>query len=255
MMFLVGAFECFSAGWIYNIEEQVDNLGSPLVFSFMATYIGSFFVACIVWFASDPSVAIWAGFVALLTSMSIGLVFIAVLMRNGMKRGNMWSWRSAWFDLVFRNVFELRDDLAIVVGRIPLVWALLVKFFIPPVLLVLFSMGCAATTDDGKTEFGNYGGYPPTFQLLGIMAVFFVGFLFFSAAIMPRLYMGFTKTHSPVQSKKDDSDLLARARAGQVANIAVLSTTTTTEGELSSSLGSDVEQPKMASWPPTEETA
>jgi len=259
VMFLVGAFECFSAGWIYNIEEQVDSLGSPIVFSFMATYFGSFFVACIAWFASDPSVAMWAGFVALLSSLSVGLAFVALLMRHEMKKGSMWSWRSAWFDLALRNVFELRDDLAIVVGRIPLVWALLVKFFIPPVLLVLFSMGCAATTDDGKTEFGNYGGYPPTFQVLGIMAVFFIGFLFFSAAIMPRLYTGFTKTNSPVPNKKDDTDLLARARAGQVANIAVMSSTTTTntktEGELSSSAESDVETPKMATWPPTEEKA
>merc|ERR1719148_68184 len=68
-----------------------------------------------------------------------------------MNQGELWSWRSAFYDLMFRNMIDLRDDLSVVVGHIPLVWAVLIKFVIPPILLALFSLGCAAKTPTGET--------------------------------------------------------------------------------------------------------
>ena len=83
-------------------------------------------------------------------------------------------------------------------------WAVLIKHFIPQVLLVLFSLGCAAKTPSGQTEFGHYGGYPMTpYQVLGIMTVVFVAFLFFSSLIAPKLYDVFEKVDSPVPNKDD----------------------------------------------------
>jgi len=152
VMLLVGAFHCFAAGWIYNLEEQVDNLGAPLVFSFMTTYGGSFLLACVIWFsAEDTTTGLWAGFVGLLLFFSIGMVYVSFLIKKGMNQGELWSWRSAFYDLMFRNMIDLRDDLSVVVGHIPLIWAVLIKFVIPPVLLVLFSLGCAAKTSTGET--------------------------------------------------------------------------------------------------------
>ena len=45
VMLLVEGTECFAAGWIYNIEEQVDNLGASIVFSYMTTIFGSVILA------------------------------------------------------------------------------------------------------------------------------------------------------------------------------------------------------------------
>lgn len=203
VMLLVGAFQCFAAGWMYNIEEQVDNLGARLVFSFMATYFGCILMGCIVWFTTDE---IWAGFVTIILTFACGMAFVTYLMKKRMPTSDFWSWRSMFYDLVFRNMFDLRDDLASVVGRIPLIWAVLIKFVIPPVLLILFAMGCATQTESGETEFGHYGGYSTSFQMLGILAVVFIGFLFVSSAFAPRLYAGFKKTHSPV--KKTEMSLV-----------------------------------------------
>merc|ERR1711862_111393 len=51
-------------------------------------------------------------------------------------------------------------------------------------------------------EFGRYGGYPTLpYQLLGVCTIIFIGFLFVSAVIIPRIHSGFQKTNSPLPSK------------------------------------------------------
>jgi len=242
VMLLVGAFQCFAAGWMYNIDEQVDNLGASLVFSFTATYFGSIFMGCIVWFTTD---VIWAGFVAIITCFACGMAFVCYLMKKRMPSSDYWSWRSTFYDLVFRNIFDLRDDLSSVVGRIPLIWAVLIKFFIPPVLLVLFAMGCAARTDAGRTEFGHYGGYSTSFQVLGVLAVAFVGFLFVSSVFAPRLYAGFKKTHSPV--RKTEMSLVG-TRVGPAVPPGDARASKEDAGVADGVEFS--ESPKLASWPP-----
>merc|ERR1712174_76316 len=150
----------------------------------------------------DPTIALWAGFVAFVLFFSVGMAYVSFLIKLGIGQGRLLSWRLAFHDLMFRNMIDLRDDLSMVVGPLPLVWAFLVKFVIPPVLLVLFSLGCAAKTPSGETEFGRYGNYPTLpYQLLGVLTVIFVCFLFFSAVFMPRIYSGFQKTNSPLPSK------------------------------------------------------
>ena len=194
---------CPLTGWIYNIDEQVDNLGATIVFSFMATMFGSTCIGCGLWVdIADKRTALISGFVTFLTTFALGLGFVCHLMRRRMREHGLWSWRSMFYGLLFRNVIDLRDDLAGVVGYIPVAWAVLIKFFIPPILLVLFSLGCAAKTDAGETEFGRYGGYPALpYQVLGISTVVFVGFLFVSSLVAPQLYDAFQKPDLPVPSK------------------------------------------------------
>merc|ERR1712232_977062 len=113
-------------------------------------------------------------------SFVVGMGLVLYLMKKRMPSSDYWSWRSTFYDLTFRNMIDLRDDLASVVGYIPMIWAVLIKFVIPPVLIIVFSLGCASKTDAGDTEFGHYGGYSTSFQLLGILAVVFVVFVFVS---------------------------------------------------------------------------
>lgn len=203
VLLLVGFVKSFAAGWIYNIDEQVDSLGAGVVFSFMTTSIGSVFLASILWFSiQDADTALITGFAGLIVFYTLGMMFTCYLMHKKKQELGVWSWKSMLYDLMFRNVFDLRNDLSGVVGRIPVVWAILIKFFIPPAILVLFCAGCSAKTKTGVTEFGNYSGYPTLpYQILGIMTVVFAGFLFLSSLIMPRLYKAFRKPDSPVPSK------------------------------------------------------
>lgn len=203
VMLLVGGAECFSAGWIYNIEEQVDNLGASIVFSYMATTFGSVFLACIIWFSiNDNSTALWAGFLGLVLCYTAGMIFVVCLMKKKKQEEGLWTWRSMFYDLMFRNMMDLRDDLSGVVGFMPVAWAVLVKYFIPPVMIILFALGASTKNSTGQTQFGHYSGYPfAPYQILGISGVVFAGFLFFSSLIMPQLYSAFQKNDSPVPSK------------------------------------------------------
>jgi len=203
VMLLVGFAKCSAAGWLYNIDEQIDNLGASLVFSFMVTTHGSVFLACILWFGiSNAETALVSGFAGLVVFYVFGMAFVGWLMHKKMQEcPGLWNWKSMCYDLMFRNVMDLRDDLCGVVGYIPTVWPVLIKFFIPPVLLVMFCVGCSAKNSTGQTEFGHYSGYPLQYQMLGIMAVVFVGFLIISSLMMPRLYSRFEKHNSPVPSK------------------------------------------------------
>lgn len=216
----------------------MDNLGASIVFSYMTTTFGSVLLACMIWFGiDDANTAIWAGFLGLVVFYISGMAFVCYLMHQRMQKYSaLWTWKSMLYDLLFRNMMDLRDDLSGVVGYIPTTWAFLVKYFIPPIILVLFSVGCAAKNSTGQTEFGHYGGYPlRPFQLLGISSVVFAGFLFFSSLVMPELYDAFQKPHSPVPNK--DATIHAAPEE----------TTTKVNGAVTFSLDST---PAGRVWPP-----
>lgn len=61
VMLLVGGFECFTAGWTYTIDDQIKNLGKPVVFAYMMTTYGSVILASALWFSITNGTAIWAG--------------------------------------------------------------------------------------------------------------------------------------------------------------------------------------------------
>lgn len=202
VMLLVGGFEAFAAGWIFGIEDQISSLGANVVFAYMVTTFGSITLACCLWFGISGDSALWAGFVGLILSYAIGMMFVTYLMSKN-KTG---PFKSMFYELMFKNVIGLKNDLSAVVGYIPTTWALLIKHFIPPVVIILFANLCNAETSSGDKTFGHYGGYPfRPYQILGILCVIFVAVLFFSSVAFPRMYDAFLKSDdlNPKLTKED----------------------------------------------------
>lgn len=98
------------------------------------------------------------------------------------------------FELAFRNILDLRDQLASTVGYLPVIWAYMMKQFIPQVILILFiNLARSTTGDDGDPLFGNYGGYDQwPYQVLGYLSVVFAGFLMVLGLVVPDAYDGLT---------------------------------------------------------------
>jgi hypothetical protein len=76
---------------------------------------------------------------------------------------------------------------------VPFLWCLLIKQFIPHVLIILFinlaqSNNGVAAPDDGPI-FGGYGGYENRpYQVLGILTFAFAAFLFLVGLAFPDVY-------------------------------------------------------------------
>jgi hypothetical protein len=191
VMLLVGGFECFSAGWIYNIEEQIESIGAAIVFGHIGAFFGAVILACCLWFGlANDSIALWSGFVGLVGFYVLGMMFVVLMMNQRMKAyPGRWTWKSMTYELMFKNIADLQSDLSAVVGYLPFTWALLVKFFIPPVVLILFGLACDAENPNGTKVFGHYEGYVfSPYQILGILCVVFTGFLFLSSLVVPEMY-------------------------------------------------------------------
>ena len=159
----------------------------------MITTFGSVLLASGLWFGLEEN-AIWAGFLALAITYSVGMaVTIVLLLLRRMEEGEESSETlgAAMIDLAFGNMRDYKNTLEPVIGWVPTAWCLLVKHFIPQVLLILFINLATSENDDGKSVFGRYGDYPmEPYQAIGIfvvclsIAVFFVGLLF------PDVYSG-----------------------------------------------------------------
>mmetsp|Transcript_32568 Transcript_32568/g.68804 ORF Transcript_32568/g.68804 Transcript_32568/m.68804 type:complete len:405 (+) Transcript_32568:142-1356(+) len=190
VMLFVGFLKCFTVGWMYKIEEQIKSLGAQIVLTYIATTYLSIIFACCLWFGLG---GVSSGFVGLALSYGVGMGFVRHLLARKKQANPAQTLKGMYYDLMLKNVMDLRSDLSEVVGYIPSIWCLLIKHFIPPVLLILFFLGANATiTDDaGNTvkEFGHYGNYATKpYQVLGISAVVFAGFFFASSLVFPRLY-------------------------------------------------------------------
>jgi len=190
VMLFVGFLKCFTVGWMYKIEEQIKSLGAQIVLTYIATTYLSIIFACCLWFGLG---GVSSGFVGLALSYGVGMGFVHHLLARKKQANPAQTLKGMYYDLMLKNVMDLRSDLSEVVGYIPSIWCLLIKHFIPPVLLILFFLGANATiTDDaGNTvkEFGHYGNYATKpYQVLGISAVVFAGFFFAPSLVSPRLY-------------------------------------------------------------------
>lgn len=180
LFLLVGFFEAFGLGWIFNIEEQISEFGLKTYLSYMATTFGSVLFACIFWFALKKH-AVWAGFVALCLSYSAGMAITIVFLKRHGGEGSLLSRLSR---LAFGNMQDFKKQLEPTIGLVPTVWCVLIKHFVPSVLLILFVNLAVSKTDTGESTFGNYGGYSSLYQVIGIcmfalsLAIFLVGLIF-----------------------------------------------------------------------------
>jgi len=183
----MGLAETFAAGWVFGLEYQIERLGAPLVLTYMFTNFGSIIVACGFWFGFDSGNAVRAGFLALFLCYFTGIFVTYLLLAKKMaEEPGQWTWSAIIYELTFRNVMTLRQELAKVVGYVPAAWALGMKQFIPHVLLVLFINLAQSKNADGDPLLGHYGGYVSwPFQVGGILVVVFVGFIMLVGLAMP----------------------------------------------------------------------
>lgn len=212
MLLLVGFAECYVVGWIYGIEHQIEKLGAGPVYALMGTSFGSTVIASGVWFGvaknsgSQPpgwSISDWSlmwGFITLIICVLVGLGVTAYLSMQAMKpdgRAEKMTQRSFFVELFMGNMLHLRNELVGVVQYIPFAWFVLIKHFIPQVLLLLFVNLAAtdATNSEGEvigSQFGNYGNYNPGYQALGIFVFCIAVLILAIGMVLPDLYACFS---------------------------------------------------------------
>jgi len=132
VMLGLGFVKSFSAGWLYGLEKQIETFGERLVYGFMLATFAPLVLASWVWFGMDGNNFI-GGFLLFFLTYVCGIAGIVRSLNNRTD-----PWKSALYELALRNVHDLRDELVDSVGNIYSFWAVLIKHFIPQVLLVLF---------------------------------------------------------------------------------------------------------------------
>jgi len=183
VMLLVGFLEAFGAAWANGILDLYKSIGVKATLSYMITNFIPVLIACGLWFGNGTKV--WTGFAALFAGWFIGLLVTHFyLMEQMAKFPERWSMRSIWWECAYGNICRLRDQIQPVIGPIPFIWVVLMKNFIPHVLIILFLNLCAS--ENGA---GNYEGYAiRPYQLLGLLSFIFAIFLFFVGLLVPEVY-------------------------------------------------------------------
>merc|ERR1712159_347730 len=120
-----------------------------------------------------------------------------------------------WLECAYGNIGRLRNRIQPVIGNIPFVWVVLMKNFVPHVLIVLFVNLCASSGGAG-----SYGGYAiRPYQLLGLLCFIFALFLFFIGLLVPEVYeplaLPQTKVLPDVSSKTNELLLVSSSKIRQ----------------------------------------
>lgn len=188
-MLLVGFFECFAAGWVYGLKPTIEKCGLPAVANYWMANFFSILVACCVWFGVPGPNAVWGGFIALIGSWLVFAELAVIFLAFNMKNHPDSTWNEMLWELSFKNVFDLKERIEPVTKWIPGIWCILIKQFLPHLLIVLFINLAQSKTSDGVPVFGNYGGYPDDpFQVMGILTFLFALFLVTIGLIFPKVY-------------------------------------------------------------------
>jgi hypothetical protein len=156
----------------------------------MAANFGAVILGCIVWYTAPANAAVWAGFVAFFGWYFVGVAVTAFFAKKVVAASDgKWTMKSFFWEIYFGNILKLRNEMQEVIGKVPFVWCLLMKHFIPHVLIILFVNLAQSETADGVPVFGGYGGYPKyPYQVLGIIVVVFTLVIFVAGVIFPDLY-------------------------------------------------------------------
>lgn len=205
-MLFIGFMETFSSGWIYRIDEHVELVGWRAVYGLMFGWIGSTAFGCLV---GGLSLA-WVGAIVggvLLIAFTAYAWFIAednelplIEDSDDSAVTETYSHRSKAWKLFLFPVESLRSDLNAVIKAegdglepekkwaIPFVWALFIRYFIPPVLIIMLTLGIADYVGDGG--YGADDGYDAKFQALGLIVALLVVVLVLVPAIRPSIMEG-----------------------------------------------------------------
>jgi len=190
VMILVGFFEAFGSAWAYDIIGQIERQSAPVVYSFMVANFGAVILGCILWYSLPAESAVWGGFVGYVLWYFAFLAVTGVYINKVVASSNgKWTTMSMWWEVYFGNIVSLRDRMQEVIGNVPFIWCVLMKHFIPHVLIILFVNLAQSKTDEGLPVLGNYSGYPNNpYQVLGIIVVAFTLVLFLGGVAFPNLY-------------------------------------------------------------------
>jgi len=190
MGILVGFFEAYGSAWAYDINGQIERQGKPVVLLFLTANFGAVILGCILWYSLDPNDAVWGGFVGFFLWYFAFLALTILQINKVVASSNgKWTTKSMLWEVYFGNIVLLRDRMQEVIGKVPFIWCVLMKHFIPHVLIVLFVNLAQTEFEEGKPLLGNYGGYPTApYQILGIIVVAFTIVLFLGGVIFPNLY-------------------------------------------------------------------
>jgi putative solute:sodium symporter small subunit len=190
VMLLVGFFETFGAGWCYDILDQLERFGRPAVLSFFTANFGSVLVACGLWFGLKEN-AVLGGFLALILLYLSGVAVTWYFLKKVVvtDTDKKWTMKGIMWEIYFGNIVALRDRMQTKVGPVPFVWCILIKHFLPHLLIILFINLAQSESESGNPLMGHYGGYPAwPYQVLGVMTFAFTLFIFAFGVVFPNFY-------------------------------------------------------------------
>lgn len=231
ILLFVGFLETFAAGWIYGIERQMASLGAPVVMSYMLANFLPVGAACGFWFGLSDSSRVWSGFLVLFLGYIIGLIATFVLLNMRVATSDHLTTSSGFYELGLKHVMDLREELfgqQPSVYTVSVVWAFMIKQFIPHILLILFLNLSRSKNAYGNPVLGNYEGYVFwPFQLVGIGCLIFAGAMFLLGAFAPEVLEGADMTtlketiHEPSKFEDNDSSEEIAAAKGVVTPVLV----------------------------------
>lgn len=199
---MVGVFECFTVGWMYDWADQSARLGFKPLASLLTTAFFPVIVASSLWFGLESEPESWSrgdwrllwGFIAFILLTLIGMATTFVLAKMEMASGIAagLTQKEYWTELLMGNMLLFRRRLLGVVRYIPFPWFVMIRWFIPQILMVLFANLCASKDPkSGDPTFGGYGGYSTRYQAFGIFIFSTAVVAIAAGIIMPSLYSCF----------------------------------------------------------------
>lgn len=180
IMLLIGFSKAFAAGWMYDLNSQIEKYGTVAKL-YITTTFGALFLASLCWFGPKGDTTI-LGFIVLILSYGCGMFLVISKLRQ-----NDLDVKESLLDLGTSNVLKLTSCLESSCGKIPMAWPYLIKHVIPQVLLVLF-VNLVFSRNEYGIEFSNYEGYPAPFQAIGILVVIFISSVSVLGFVKPQAY-------------------------------------------------------------------
>jgi len=167
MLVLTGFLQTFAVGWVSGLEDQVKSIGALPCYLFMFGNIGSILFASGFWWGMEGDNVMLSGIIAFLGFNTVHTLLAVICLST---RRNCRPWSEVLYVLFAKNVYDFKAKVEPVIGWVPGVWCLLMKYFIPQVLLLLFINLAASENEEGKSLFGNYSG-ELRFQFLMLRAL------------------------------------------------------------------------------------